>query len=148
MDPISVFEGEHHFLSNFHPATFVWDNILWPTSEHAYQAAKVISHKHRIELASIRGPAAVKQAGKKLPLRQNWDDLKVDVMYEIVLCKFTQNPDLKAKLTATKDAHLEEGNHWKDTFWGICPPNSGIGLNHLGEVLMDIRQLFVEQNVK
>ena len=49
-------------------------------------------------------------------------------MYEIVLAKFTQNPDLKKKLLATGDEHLEEGNTWGDTIWGTV---DGVGENRL-----------------
>ena len=58
-------------------------------------------------------------------------------MYEIVLAKFTQNPDLKEKLLATGDEHLEEGNTWGDTTWGTV---NGIGENRLGIILMKVRR--------
>jgi predicted NAD-dependent protein-ADP-ribosyltransferase YbiA (DUF1768 family) len=35
-------------------------------------------------------------------------------MKEVVLAKFTQNPNLKDKLIATGDAYLIEGATWKD----------------------------------
>ena len=57
-------------------------------------------------------------------------------MYEIVLAKFTQNPDLKKKLLATGDEHLEEGNTWGDTIWGTV---DGVGENRLGKILMRVR---------
>lgn len=57
-------------------------------------------------------------------------------MYEIVLAKFTQNPELLDKLKATGDAILIEGNYWHDTFWGVC---EGKGKNYLGKIIMKIR---------
>ena len=57
-------------------------------------------------------------------------------MYEIVLAKFTQNPDLKEKLLATGDESLEEGNTWGDTIWGTV---DGVGENRLGKILMRVR---------
>ena len=58
-------------------------------------------------------------------------------MAEIVRAKFMQNPSLKLKLAATEDVHLEEGNAWGDTYWGVC---DGIGENHLGKILMCLRE--------
>jgi predicted NAD-dependent protein-ADP-ribosyltransferase YbiA (DUF1768 family) len=57
-------------------------------------------------------------------------------MTEIVGEKFNQNPELKEKLLATKDIELVEGNHWHDTYWGVC---NGVGENHLGKILMAYR---------
>ena len=64
------------------------------------------------------------------------EEVKDKVMYEIVLAKFTQNPDLKEKLLATGDEYLEEGNTWGDTIWGTV---DGVGENRLGKILMRVR---------
>jgi hypothetical protein len=137
---ILEFKDEHHFLSNFHPATFVWRHIIWLNSEAAYQAAKSNDYGTWLEFAKMRNPAQAKQAGKTVKMRDDWDEVKVGIMREIVFEKFNQNPDLKALLVATGDAKLEEGNAWEDVFWGICPPGSGVGHNYLGNILMDVRR--------
>ena len=62
MDKISQFVGENSFLSNFARAEVVWENIVWPTSEHAYQAAKTLDHQSRINIANLSTPAQAKQA--------------------------------------------------------------------------------------
>lgn len=139
MKKVSTFFGQYRFLSNFYPAEFVWDGIVWPTSEHAYQAAKTTNRKARIVISKLTDPADTKHLGAAVRCRDDWDQVKVSVMYDIVKAKFSQNPTLKAKLIETGDAVLEEGNTWKDTFWGICPPDSNIGDNNLGKVLMRIR---------
>ena len=69
-------------------------------------------------------------------MRSDWEEVKDKVMYEIVLAKFTQNPDLKEKLLATGDESLEEGNTWGDTIWGTV---DGVGENRLGKILMRVR---------
>lgn len=69
-------------------------------------------------------------------MRSDWEEVKDKVMYEIVLAKFTQNPDLKEKLLATGDEYLEEGNTWGDTIWGTV---DGVGENRLGKILMRVR---------
>ena len=57
-------------------------------------------------------------------------------MVACVRMKFT-DPALAAKLLATGEATLVEGNHWGDTFWGVC---DGEGRNQLGEILMTVRE--------
>ena len=46
-------------------------------------------------------------------------------------------PELKEMLLATGDEELVEGNYWRDTIWGVC---DGVGENHLGKMLMEIRE--------
>ena len=82
-------------------------------------------------------PNESKKLGRKVKLREDWEDVKVDIMYEIVKQKFIQNPDLKDKLIATGNAYLEEGNTWGDKVWGTV---NGEGFNHLGFILMKIRE--------
>lgn len=64
-------------------------------------------------------------------------------MEEIVRAKFSENETLKNMLLATGDAELKEGNTWNDTFWGI-DQKTGSGENHLGKILMKIRDEFSE----
>ena len=60
-------------------------------------------------------------------------------MTEIVRTKFEQNSDIRQKLIDTYPEELIEGNYWHDTFWGVC---EGVGENHLGQILMQIRREF------
>lgn len=140
--PILEFKGEYRFLSNFYVASFMWRGLLWPSSEHAYQAAKTEVKEEQQLILNLPTPVAAKRAGKLITLRPDWDEVKVDIMTEIVCQKFRQNPELKAKLLATGDAHLEEGNTWGDKVWGVCPPGSGNGRNELGKALMLVRDYF------
>lgn len=144
--PIIEFNKEFHFLSNFYPATFECDGIIWKDSETAYQAAKSDDWNIRKEFSSQLTPGAAKRNGKLLTLRADWDEVKVKIMLEIVYEKFQQNLDLKQKLIATWPRKLEEGNYWRDTFWGVCPAGSGIGKNMLGIILMDLRDSFRYEN--
>lgn len=137
---ITEFIGEYHFLSNFHPAPFVWDNIMWKNSEAAYQAAKSADRGVQLRIASLATPGEAKRVGRLIEMRPDWEEIKLGMMYDIVLEKFKQNPDLLKKLLDTGDAQLVEGNNWHDTFWGVCPPESDNGKNHLGRILMKIRK--------
>jgi ribA/ribD-fused uncharacterized protein len=132
---IKVFDGEYAFLSNFYERKVKYDGITYGSSEAAFQAQKTLDIKERLQFASLT-PMQSKRKGRKVALRPDWEEVKVLTMYEIVLAKFTQNPDLAEKLIATGDEELVEGNYWHDTFWGVC---DGIGTNFLGKILMKIR---------
>ena len=132
---IAFFQGQYRWLSNFWPAEVKLDGVIYPTVEHAYQAAKTINQAARLAIAAQPTPGMAKRAGKLLPIREDWDDIKLDLMEDLVQQKF-QHEDLRAKLLATGDEELQEGNIWGDRFWGVC---RGHGANHLGKLLMKIR---------
>jgi hypothetical protein len=92
----------------------------------------------RKKIISIDTPSKVKAFGRKIDLRKDWENVKVEQMYVIVKNKFERNPGLLKKLIDTGDVLLVEGNTWKDTFWGQCP--IGNGQNHLGKILMRVRE--------
>ena len=82
-------------------------------------------------------PSSAKRKGRRVKLRNDWEEVKDQIMYEIVLNKFSQNEELRKKLIATGDEYLEEGNTWYDTYWGVC---NGKGKNKLGKILMQVRE--------
>jgi N-glycosidase YbiA len=139
-EKIAEFQGEYRFLSNFWPAEVVYEGITYPTSEHAYQAAKTLDPEQRRKIAALKTPAEAKHTGEALQQRDDWNDVKFKVMEDVVRYKFTHHDELRQKLLATSDAVLEEGNTWNDRIWGISPPRSGDGENHLGKILMKIRR--------
>lgn len=138
---IDYFKDQYEFLSNFYICDVEYETIVFPSSEHAFQAAKDLDLEKRkllIEIAPKPGQAK-RKCGKRenfVNLRPGWDNVKDKIMYEIVKAKFEQNEDLKEKLLATGDVELIEGNWWKDYYWGVC---EGKGLNKLGKILMRIR---------
>lgn len=137
---VKTFEGEFSFLSNFYPCTVVYGGMIFSSSEHAYQAAKTMNLEDRRDIAACPTPGAAKHLGQEIKLRPDWDEVKELVMVEILVTKFIMNTDLKEKLLATGDAELEEGNTWYDVYWGI-DLKTGRGLNRLGQILMDVREI-------
>jgi N-glycosidase YbiA len=133
---IAQFQGQYRFLSNFYPATVVFEGLTYPDVEHAYQSAKTLDMNQRRIIAALPTPAAAKKAGEALTYRPDWPQIKYQVMLTCVRYKFTHNPDLKSKLLATGDAYLEEGNTWHDQIWGVY---EGKGTNWLGIILMQVR---------
>ena len=142
MTVITSFKGEYAFLSNFFPASVPMGGKTYPTVEHAFQAAKTNSEewKERICLIPATQAGKAKRLGRKVPLIENWNEMRVGVMTSLVRRKFWMNEDLQNLLLATGDRELIEGNTWKDTFWGIC---NGVGENHLGKILMRVRKELV-----
>ena len=137
MSDVFGFFQEYRFLSNFHMATVELDGLEYASTEHAYQAAKTLDPAERKQIRESLQAKDAKRLGKKITMRADWDEVKVSVMKDLVLQKFSKHEELKEKLLATGDAHLEETNTWNDTFWGVC---RGKGQNWLGKILMEVRK--------
>ena len=139
---IDKFDGEYAFLSNFYDCEVTYNGITYKNTEAAFQAQKTTSIPKRLEFANFNASQSKKE-GRKLALRQDWEEVKGQVMYEICLAKFTQNEDLKTKLLSTDGYHLIEGNYWHDNTWGNCTCEKCkniVGENKLGKILMQIRE--------
>ena len=142
-DKIDSFIEEYRFLSNFWPVTIRYEDIIYPSVEHAYQAQKTDHEGVRQEIANLETAGKAKRFGEDLKLlcqiRSDWsDELRILHMTALVEIKFSlSNPELAQQLIATGDAELIEGNNWDDTFFGVC---DGQGENHLGKILMSTRQ--------
>ncbi len=135
--PIRCFDGEFSFLSNFYEAPVTYGGLTYPTGESAYQAQKTLSEEEREKFTTVP-PGKAKRLGNKVTLRQDWDEVKLGLMEEIVRAKFSQHPDLAERLLATQDREIVEGTVWHDIYWGI-DLTTGQGENHLGKILMQIR---------
>ena len=81
----------------------------------------------------------VKSWGQTVELREDWSNVKNNIMHSICLDKFTRNSDLKQKLSDTGDRLLIEANSWGDSWWGFDVAKNK-GENQLGKILMDIRE--------
>ena len=137
MNTITDFDGEYEFLSNFYEVPVMYDGVQYGSSEAAFQAAKTLDPVERERFAKMT-PDEAKRAGRRVKLRDDWEEVKVSVMEEVLRAKFAQNQDLLQKLLATGEALLVEGNDWQDTFWGF-DVNLGYGVNMLGQLLMRLR---------
>lgn len=135
MQAIKSFNGPHRFLSNFWPSPVQMDGQWYRTVEHAFQAAKTVSGEHREAIRMCDTPGEAKRLGRQVPMWSDWNDIKINVMRDLLRQKFA-DPDLRAALLATGDAKLIEGNTWGDYFWGVC---LGEGMNWLGKLLMEVR---------
>ncbi len=136
MEVIDRFDGEYRFLSNFYPSIiFDSEGTEWLSVEQAYQAAKTLDEKEKLEIWLAKTPGQAKRLGREVTMRKDWELIKLAVMYRLLMQKF-RNPILRAKLMATGNATLIEGNNWGDTYWGQV---DGKGFNWLGKLLMAVR---------
>lgn len=143
------FFGNYRWLSNFWYHEVELDGETYPSTEHAYQAAKTLDPNLRRQFRfkiKYEGSepfeytptcAEAKKMGGKLEIRSDWEDVKVSVMENLLRQKFAPGSPLAQKLCETVDYYLEETNHWNDTFWGVCNDK---GQNVLGNLLMLIRR--------
>lgn len=140
---INSFRGDYRFLSNFEYSPVMFDNVQYPTIEHAYQAAKTDDFSERHVIHDAQTPRAARKLGQLVKIRPDWDNVKADVMLGLLRQKFAI-PHLAQLLDETGDAELIEGNTWGDVFWGVC---DGVGKNWLGRLLMQVREENRKNNV-
>lgn len=132
---IKEFRGKYYFLSNFSNAPVEYNGITYLNNEAAFQSMKTMNIRKREQFANL-DPSTAKRKGRNVILRNDWEKVKEQIMYEICKNKFSQNEDLKIKLLETGDQYLEEGNTWGDKEWGTY---KGVGKNKLGKILMRVR---------
>lgn len=148
METIDSFRGQYGFLSNFDFAKAILEGVEYPTSEHAFQAAKFLSIETRLYVRDLASPADTKRFAKEMysqgKTRADWLTIRDSVMFMVLMSKFS-NPILKARLLGTGDAQLIEGNTWHDCYWGACTCPRCQGrpkVNRLGQLLMLVRAVY------
>jgi ribA/ribD-fused uncharacterized protein len=139
---IGEFQGEYRFLSNFWLCEIEFEGLPFPSAEHAFVWSKTLDLEEQAAILRCSTPGKVKQLGKTVTLRPDWELIKGVIMIRVLMAKFGQNQDLKELLIATEDAELIEGNHWHDNYWGDCRCEECkdiLGRNVLGTMLMMVR---------
>lgn len=129
-----IFRDEYWFLSNFYPVEIECAGLKFKCVESAFQAYKCANIEDRKLFVNLNG-AEAKKLGRKIPMRKDWEDIKVKVMYRLVMQKFNRNPSLLNQLKGIEGIIVED-NTWNDTFWGMC---NGKGRNTLGVILTAVR---------
>lgn len=127
-----------NWFSNFQPSTIVIGGIVYRSVENYYQAMKSI-HEHDWYRMAELTPAEAKKAGRKLKIREDWEEVKVSFMKKALQEKIKQHPKFKDDLIATGNEVLVEWNNWGDKIWG-ADYRTGSGKNLLGVLLMEIRE--------
>ena len=147
-----LFQSRHSFLSSFHEAPFIYNNVVHKTPEYGYNYVKATMGK-RPDIASLITEATTtieaKRLGRLVPETEKFIKFKKQFMEILHYEKYAQNPALQLKLVKTGDAKLLEAT--ADEFFGIGKHLSAkllkdltwTGSNHLGEILEKIRGGFI-----
>ena len=136
-------EKPYGCFCNFSLHGFELDGLWWPTAEHYYQAQKFAGTAHAEEIRLAKTPADSAKLGHALPHRNDWKQIKYDVMYLAVLHKFQTHVDIR-KILLNTGAEFIIQKDIGDYYWGCG--KDGSGKNHLGEILMEVRATFGSLN--
>lgn len=129
-----------YVFDNFSAHAISWNGRLWPTVEHAYQAAKF--HKQEIVDRIIRAtsPGEAKKIAHERHLvdsvRLDWEAVKIFIMKELLRTKAEQHELVRRRLAASKGKILIEDSS-SDSFWGRG--RDWRGNNMLGKLWMEVR---------
>ena len=132
-------------FSNFSNHSFDLDGKNWKTSEHYFQAQKFVGTEYYGMVLKAKSPREAANMGRNrsFPLRNDWEQVKEDVMRKALEAKFTQNDSIKKILLSTDDKILIE-NSPNDYYWGCGSDQSG--KNRLGVLLMELRDKLKQNN--
>lgn len=136
-------------FSNFSPHGIRLQGTNWPTVEHYYQAQKFVGTADAALIPVIHAVQTPEEAAalgrdRTCQVRPDWEHVKTQVMQEAVLNKFLTHPDIAAILISTGDELLVE-NSPIDYYWGCGVDKTGY--NHLGKILMSVREKIRQQSV-
>lgn len=139
-------------FSQWYPARFEEDGIIYKTAEHYMMAgkARVFNDAEMIEeIIQAKTPNQAKSLGRKVKNfdPQIWDEHKYEIVRKGNLLKFSQNEKIKKFLLSTGKKILVETSPY-DKIWGIGMletdqraenPLLWNGENLLGFALMEVR---------
>lgn len=152
---VFFYEQDFYVLSNFSAFSIILDDIRFDNVEGAYHWKKfkwtqaqraacpdtnIINQAEIVALevrCAISAHEAFHIANKNKPLyRPDWNEVKFDVMRDLLWLKVLQHEYVRRKLIQTGDRRLVE-NSWRDDVWGWGPKRNG--QNMLGKTWMGIR---------
>ncbi len=140
-----LFRGKYYWASNFSfsPIKYKIGNdekeTIFSTAEHLYQALKYIDKPEVMRIISdMQSPVDAKRVSKKIPANSEYlkEEYRLSIMKKVMELKY-KIPLFGAYLLSTKDQEIVHDVYHNDTFFG---KTNGVGLNHLGTILMDIRK--------
>ena len=112
------------------------------TVEAYYQACKASSIDEG-RIIAVLPPGKAKRAGRVASIREDWPEIKVEVMTRALRHKYTSGTRAAEFLVQSHPRKLVETNYWHDNIWGDCTCSkcrSIQGTNLLGVFLMAIRE--------
>lgn len=125
-------------FSNFSKHGILMNELWWPTVEHYFQAQKFFDKEYQEKIRNAAAPKIAADLGRsrKVPIREDWETVKDQIMYEAVLKKFQTHEEIRQLLLSTADEEIVE-NAPGDYYWGCG--KDGTGRNQLGKILQEVR---------
>ena len=125
-------------FSNFSKFPINVNGNIWRTSEHFFQAQKSLDTSYRLAVLNTKTAHDVVKLGRSdtLNKRQDWYEIRDNVMRFIVWKKIQQHPIILETLMSTDNKTIVEKAEYDD-YWG--DGMDGTGQNMLGKILMEIR---------
>lgn len=141
-DYTEIFVNEIDWMHNNYPVDIEVGGLVYPTVEHAYQAAKFDDLNIKQKIADL--PASkvkrAKDIGRKTKgIKPEWENIKFHVMKMLIRQKFFSRDDLGTLLINTGNAEIVFKSN-SDIFWGRTGTDEYCGDNNLGEILEEIRE--------
>lgn len=133
---ISQFVGPHEFLATSYPVDVRLDGVIYPSVEHALNAAKTLDPAEREKIREANSPQVATRIGLSVSPRPGWGQLRIPIMRDLLLQKYSF-PELADLLLLTDRAELVNGNIHGERFWGVC---YGKGGNWTGRLTTNIRE--------
>ena len=155
-DTIVGFFGELHPFSNFHPSTFICENMEFHSSEQFIQMKAAEYFKDEVAKERIMkadDAEDCKDIARDINSfnRSEWSKVAQELCEPGITQKFLQNQSLLATLMDTGNKTIVESSH--DTIWGTgthlgskdaLNKQKWTGTNILGKILMGIRDKQIE----
>ena len=150
-----AFYSKHCCLSNFAPAPFVYEGQDYVCLEQAYHYTRAyragkfeIARKILLET----DPLEIKRLGGTFMDTDDWKKERRQIMKDLLIAKFEQNPVMLVKLMSTGNEPIIEAN-W-DRTWASAAPflskeitnGTWKGQNLLGILLVEVRIYFKQKN--
>lgn len=138
-------------FSNLYQRPIEFEGLVYPTSEHAYQAGKASKPAVRDWILSAPTPALAAMAAHGLyvwDVVPDWAQIKFDRMRRVLRAKFDQHPDLQELLLATGEARLVEAGTVSNAVNRLWGEVDGKGENMLGVMLMELRAAYRQPQVR
>jgi len=129
----------YYEFSNFYLSKMIIDDIEWKSVEHYFQAQKFPTDKIlQDKIKNASSPTVAKKLGrtKTEHFRNDWEEVKEQIILVGLRSKFNQNKELKEMLIKTQNLVLKEKSWW-DSYWGTG--RNGKGKNRMGYLLSIVR---------
>jgi ribA/ribD-fused uncharacterized protein len=127
-------------FSNFQPFEIHHRGITYMNVETFYEAMKSMDPEIQQQISTMQ-PGKAKRFTRTIEVRDDWEDIKEQVMMHALRKKFAPGGYWAKRLLSTGDNLLVEDNWWHDNFWGscLCDRCGDQGQNKLGHMIRQLK---------